>query len=80
MRFLQNTIRTETSPFMINDKNGARICNEIPARKRTRNFGSIDGDRPAAMRTEAKMEKMTDEMLTDIDKETVAWRDNYGQL
>lgn len=42
------------------------------------NFGSIDGDRPAAMRyTEAKMEKITDEMLTDIDKETVSWRDNY---
>lgn len=42
------------------------------------NFGSIDGDSPAAMRyTEAKMEKITDEMLTDIDKETVNWRDNY---
>ncbi|MFA5948438.1 MAG: DNA gyrase subunit A [Candidatus Gracilibacteria bacterium] len=42
------------------------------------NFGSIDGDSAAAMRyTEAKMEKITDEMLEDIDKETVAWRDNY---
>ncbi len=42
------------------------------------NFGSIDGDPPAAMRyTEAKMEKISDEMLTDIDKETVDWRDNY---
>ena len=42
------------------------------------NFGSIDGDRAAAMRyTEAKMEKITDEMMTDIDKETVDWRDNY---
>lgn len=42
------------------------------------NFGSIDGDSPAAMRyTEAKMEKITDEMLEDIDKETVTWRDNY---
>jgi DNA gyrase subunit A len=42
------------------------------------NFGSIDGDRAAAMRyTEAKMEKITDEMLADIDKETVDWRDNY---
>ncbi len=42
------------------------------------NFGSIDGDPPAAMRyTEAKMEKITDEMLEDIDKETVNWRDNY---
>jgi DNA gyrase subunit A len=42
------------------------------------NFGSIDGDRAAAMRyTEAKLEKITDEMLHDIDKETVNWRDNY---
>ena len=42
------------------------------------NFGSIDGDPPAAMRyTEAKLEKITDEMLTDIDKETVNWKDNY---
>ncbi len=42
------------------------------------NFGSIDGDSPAAMRyTEAKMEKITDEMLLDIDKETVDFRDNY---
>ncbi|MFA5820873.1 MAG: DNA gyrase subunit A [Candidatus Gracilibacteria bacterium] len=42
------------------------------------NFGSIDGDNAAAMRyTEAKMEKITDEMLNDIDKETVNWRDNY---
>ncbi len=40
------------------------------------NFGSIDGDRPAAMRyTEAKMEKITDELLTDIQKETVEFRD-----
>jgi DNA gyrase subunit A len=42
------------------------------------NFGSIDGDNPAAMRyTEAKMEKISDEMLADIDKETVEWADNY---
>ena len=42
------------------------------------NFGSIDGDSAAAMRyTEAKMEKITDEMMNDIDKETVNWRDNY---
>lgn len=42
------------------------------------NFGSIDGDSAAAMRyTEAKMEKITDEMLTDIDKDTVNFRDNY---
>lgn len=42
------------------------------------NFGSIDGDSAAAMRyTESKMEKITDEMLGDIDKETVSFRDNY---
>lgn len=42
------------------------------------NFGSIDGDPAAAMRyTEAKLEKISDEMLEDIDKETVDWRPNY---
>ncbi len=42
------------------------------------NFGSIDGDNAAAMRyTEAKMEKISDEMLADIDKETVDFADNY---
>jgi DNA gyrase subunit A len=42
------------------------------------NFGSIDGDNPAAMRyTEAKMEKIADEMLADIEKETVDFVPNY---
>lgn len=42
------------------------------------NFGSIDGDPPAAMRyTEAKMAKMTLEMVADINKETVDMMDNY---
>ena len=42
------------------------------------NFGSIDGDRPAAMRyTEVKMEKLSFELLDDLDKETVEFRDNY---
>lgn len=42
------------------------------------NFGSIDGDNPAAMRyTEAKMDKISDEMLADIEKDTVEWGDNY---
>jgi len=42
------------------------------------NFGSMDGDPPAAMRyTEAKMGRLTEEMLVDIDKETVDFRDNY---
>ena len=42
------------------------------------NFGSMDGDPPAAYRyTEAKMARMADELLVDIDKETVDFRDNY---
>ncbi len=42
------------------------------------NFGSIDGDSPAAMRyTEAKMSRIAEAMLADIDKETVAWNPNY---
>lgn len=44
------------------------------------NFGSIDGDSPAAMRyTEAKMTKVSSEMLRDIEKETVDWRPNYDE-
>ena len=42
------------------------------------NFGSVDGDSPAAMRyTEAKMSRVADALLTDLDKETVAWVPNY---
>lgn len=42
------------------------------------NFGSVDGDSPAAMRyTEAKMSRVAEAMLTDIEKETVAWKPNY---
>jgi DNA gyrase subunit A len=42
------------------------------------NFGSIDGDSPAAMRyTEARMHQITEWMLRDIDKETVDWRPNF---
>lgn len=42
------------------------------------NFGSIDGDEPAAMRyTEAKMSRLASELLRDIEKETVGWRANY---
>ncbi|MEK7120521.1 MAG: DNA gyrase subunit A [Patescibacteria group bacterium] len=42
------------------------------------NFGSIDGDNAAAMRyTEAKMSKISSELLRDLDKETVEWRGNY---
>nr|WP_255714551.1 DNA gyrase subunit A [Pelagibacterium xiamenense] len=42
------------------------------------NFGSVDGDMPAAMRyTEARMEKVAKELLDDLDKDTVDFRDNY---
>ena len=44
------------------------------------NFGSMDGDPPAAMRyTEARLSKISDEMLRDIDKETVNWKPNYDE-
>lgn len=42
------------------------------------NFGSIDGDEPAAMRyTEARMDAISEEMLADIDKDTVDFTDNF---
>ncbi|MBI2474519.1 MAG: DNA gyrase subunit A [Candidatus Taylorbacteria bacterium] len=42
------------------------------------NFGSVDGDSPAAMRyTEAKMSRISSELLKDLEKETVLWRPNY---
>ncbi len=42
------------------------------------NFGSVDGDEPAAMRyTEARMSKIAVEMLRDINKNTVDWQRNY---
>ena len=44
------------------------------------NFGSIDGDPPAAYRyTEARMAKITNELLRDIDKETVDWDPNFDE-
>ncbi|HYE22661.1 MAG TPA: DNA gyrase subunit A [Verrucomicrobiae bacterium] len=42
------------------------------------NFGSMDGDAPAAMRyTEARMMALSEEILSDLEKETVDWMDNY---
>ena len=42
------------------------------------NFGSMDGDSPAAMRyTEVRMRKITEELVRDIDKETVDFKLNY---
>ena len=44
------------------------------------NFGSVDGDPPAAMRyTEARLSRLSDEMLRDINKETVNWDPNYDE-
>ncbi len=44
------------------------------------NFGSIDGDPPAAYRyTEARMSKLSDEMLRDIEKDTVDWDPNFDE-
>jgi len=42
------------------------------------NFGSMDGDSPAAMRyTEARMRKITDDVMADIEKETIDWTNNF---
>jgi len=42
------------------------------------NFGSIDGDNPAAMRyTEARMKKTSEDLLADIDKDTIDWQNNF---
>ncbi|MCW1968637.1 MAG: DNA gyrase subunit A [Anaerolineae bacterium] len=42
------------------------------------NFGSVDGDPPAAMRyTEVRLSRVAEELLADLDKETVEWQDNY---
>src|SRR5690606_23751345 len=42
------------------------------------NFGSVDGDMPAAMRyTEVRMQKVTDSLLEDLDKDTIDFKDNY---
>src|ERR671911_1502873 len=44
------------------------------------NFGSVDGDAPAAMRyTEVRMAKLTNEVLADIEKETVNFQPNYDE-
>ena len=44
------------------------------------NFGSVDGDPPAAYRyTEARMSKLCNEMLRDIDKDTVSWDPNFDE-
>ena len=45
------------------------------------NFGSVDGDAPAAMRyTEARLHKLAEELLADIDKDTVDFGPNFDEL
>ncbi|WP_164135425.1 DNA gyrase subunit A, partial [Stenotrophomonas maltophilia] len=42
------------------------------------NFGSVDGDMPAAMRyTEVRLQKIAGELVSDLDKATVDFQDNY---
>src|SRR3970040_78670 len=42
------------------------------------NFGSVDGDAPAAMRyTEIRMTRLAHDIIVDLEKETVDWEDNY---
>ncbi len=44
------------------------------------NFGSVDGDPPAAMRyTEVRMARLAEELLADVDKDTVEWQPNYDE-
>ena len=44
------------------------------------NFGNIDGDQAAHYRyTEAKLSKVGEDMLKDIDKDTVDWKDNFSE-
>src|SRR5207302_762774 len=44
------------------------------------NWGSVDGDPPAAMRyTEVRMSRIASELMQDIDKETVDWTPNYDE-
>jgi len=44
------------------------------------NFGSVDGDNPAAMRyTEARLARLAEEMLLDIDKDTIDWGANFDE-
>tara|TARA_B100001123_G_scaffold447211_2_gene604066 strand:- start:776 stop:3292 length:2517 start_codon:yes stop_codon:yes gene_type:complete len=44
------------------------------------NFGSVDGDRPAAMRyTEARLQPLSDDLMADLDKETVDFTPNYDE-
>lgn len=54
------------------------MVDAIPISRWRGNFGSMDGDSPAAMRyTEARLSRISDELLDDIDKETVDFRLNF---
>ena len=76
---LVNTTLTETLQFMTVSCGWYRTFSlRYPLIDGQGNFGSIDGDSAAAMRyTEVRMDKIAEEMLADIDKETVPFRPNY---
>jgi DNA gyrase subunit A len=62
----------------------ARMAQDFSMRERLAdgqgNFGSVDGDRPAAMRyTEVRMTRLAEELCEDIEKETVDWTPNYDE-
>ena len=62
----------------IDGAHGAGFLHALPARGWPGNFGSVDGDAPAAMRyTEARLHKMAEEMLADLEKNTVDFTDNF---
>ena len=68
----------DTSVYDAMAKLAQNFATRYPLVQGQGNFGSVDGDSPAAMRyTEAKMSKISEEILRDIDKDTVAWRANY---
>ena len=61
-------------------KYGTGLVNQISAGRRSWNFGSVDGDGAAAMRyTEARLSKISMEMLADINKDTVDFQPNFDE-
>ena len=71
-----------TAAFFANSKSPfASFSMHLPLIEGQGNFGSVDGDPPAAMRyTEVRMEKISQHLLNDLDKETVDFQENYGKI
>ena len=68
----------DTSVYDAMAKLAQNFATRYPLVQGQGNFGSVDGDSPAAMRyTEAKMSKISEDILRDLDKDTVEWRPNY---